>query len=77
MTALFTGYGKSTFAVVNDLSSMFLIRVPATYLISQIAGVTLFQIGLAGPISNLISIMLCVIYFKFGKWNKTNISRIE
>ena len=39
------------------------MRVPAAFLISQLPDVTLFQIGLATPLSSIVQILLCVIMF--------------
>lgn len=68
LSSMFTGCGKSTFTMLQDLASTFLVRVPVTYFISRIEGATLFQIGLAAPIASIMGIAMCLIYLKSGKW---------
>lgn len=68
LSSMFTGCGKSTFTMAQDLASTFLIRVPVTYLVSRMADATLFQIGLAAPIASILGIVICLVYLKTGKW---------
>ena len=68
LTSMFNGCGKSGFTVIQDLVSTFLMRVPFTYFMSKMSGVTLFQLGLAAPAASFVSIVICVIYLKSGKW---------
>lgn len=68
LSSMFTGCGKSTFTMAQDLISTFLVRVPATYLLSRIPNTTLFQIGLAAPLASILGITLCLFYLKSGRW---------
>lgn len=70
LSSMFTGCGRSTFVMIQDLVSTFLVRVPVTYFVSQIPGATLFTIGLAAPAASLLGIILLLIYLKSGKWKK-------
>lgn len=70
VTSMFTGCGKSTFTLFQDLASTFLMRVPFTYFMSKVAGVTLFQLGLAAPAASAVGIVICLIYLKSGRWKK-------
>lgn len=70
LSSMFTGCGKSTFTMGQDLVTTFLVRVPVTYFVSTIAGVTLFQIGLAAPAASVLGIIICLIYLKMGKWKE-------
>lgn len=70
ITSLFTGCGKSTFTLFQDLASTFLMRVPFTYFMSKVAGVTLFQLGLAAPAASVVGIVISLIYLKSGRWKK-------
>lgn len=70
LSSMFTGCGKSTFTMAQDLVTTFLVRVPMTYFISRLAGVTLFQIGLAAPAASVLGIIICLIYLKIGAWKK-------
>lgn len=68
LSSMFTGCGKSTFTMLQDLASTFLVRVPATYFISRMPGATLFQIGLASPMASVLGIIICLVYLKSGRW---------
>lgn len=70
LSSMFTGCGKSTFTLLQDLAATFLMRVPFTYFISKMAGVTLFHIGLAAPAASILGIIICLIYLKMGKWKE-------
>ena len=59
----FNGCGKTFFVMVQGIVGAFCVRIPAVYLISHIEGATLFQIGLATPISSVVQIALCLIAY--------------
>lgn len=70
LSSMFTGCGRSTFTMAQDLITTFLVRVPVTYLVSRMAGVTLFQIGLAAPAASVLGIIICLAYLKMGRWKR-------
>jgi Na+-driven multidrug efflux pump len=51
----------------GGILAAFLVRIPFSYFVSKIEGVSALQIGFAAPISTMFSIILCVIYFKIKK----------
>lgn len=68
LASMFMGCGKSGFVMAQDLISTFAVRVPVSYVMSRMAGVTLYQIGLAAPAASLLAILMLLLYLKFGKW---------
>jgi putative MATE family efflux protein len=60
----FNGCGNTVFVMVQGILGAFLVRIPFSYFVSKIPGVSMLQIGFAAPISTLFSIILCVIYFR-------------
>lgn len=58
----FSGMGKTVFVMVQGLVGAFLVRIPVSFCVSRIAGVSLFCIGLATPASTLVQILLCGLY---------------
>ncbi|MBO5069941.1 MAG: MATE family efflux transporter, partial [Roseburia sp.] len=70
LSSMFTGCGRSTFTMVQDLVTTFLVRVPVTYFVSRISGITLFEIGLAAPAASVLGIVICLVYLKMGKWKE-------
>lgn len=59
----YNGCEKTLFVMIQGLVGAFFVRIPVVYLMSRIAGVTLFQIGLGTPASSVVQIILCLIMF--------------
>jgi len=55
----FSGMGRTVFVMIQGLIGAFMVRIPVSYAVSRIAGVSLFAIGLATPASTLVQIVLC------------------
>ena len=58
LSGFLNGSGKTTANMIQNLISTFLGRVPATYILSRLPGTNLFIIGLAAPISSLMSMVM-------------------
>lgn len=63
LTAYFNGLGKTFFVMIQGVTGAILLRLPLTFLFSNIEPVSLFTIGLATPIATFIQIIMCVMYF--------------
>jgi putative MATE family efflux protein len=63
----FNGCGNTVFVLVQGILAAFLVRIPFSYFISKMPGVSMLQIGFAPPVSTVFSIILCVIIFKMKK----------
>ena len=59
----FNGCGKTFFVMVQGIVGAFCVRIPVSWFMSRMAGVTLFKIGLATPCSSAVQILLCAAYF--------------
>ena len=59
----FNGCGRTVFVMIQGIIGAFGVRIPISYLVSRMANVSLFHIGLATPASSLVQIALCVGYF--------------
>ena len=72
----YSGCGRTTFTMVQGIAGAFLVRIPFSYFMSRIPGISLFYIGLATPASTVIQIALCLIYFVYTekKVKKTEIA---
>ena len=51
--------------MAQGLAGAFAVRIPVSYLMSRIPGISLFGIGLAVPASTLLQIALCVGYLLY------------
>ena len=70
-TGYYNGCGKTFFVMIQGIVGAFGVRIPFAYLMSQLAGTTLFHIGLATPASSFVQIILCLIMFAhLGKKQK-------
>lgn len=63
-TGYFNGCGKTMFVMIQGLVGALLVRMPVAYLMSLRPEPTLFSIGLATPLASLVSIILCIFYFR-------------
>ena len=63
------GYERTVFTMVHSLVATFVGRIPLTLLFSKIPNVTLFHMGIAAPLSTMISLVMIFIYFKKTKFN--------
>ncbi|MCR4676700.1 MAG: MATE family efflux transporter [Sphaerochaetaceae bacterium] len=61
----FNGMGKTRFVMIQGVTAAFLVRVPVSYFMSKEVPVSLFHIGLAIPLSTVLGIALCMIYYAF------------
>ncbi len=59
----FNGCGSTAFVMVQGLVGALGIRLPVSWLMSRRLPVSLFRIGLAIPISTVVQILLCGVYF--------------
>ena len=63
------GYERTVFTMVHSLVATFIGRIPLTLLFSKIPNVTLFHMGIAAPLSTMISLIMIFIYFKKTKFD--------
>ena len=59
-TGFYNGIGMTKFVMVQGIIGAFGVRVPVSYLMSRQASPSLFQIGLATPLSSIVQLILCV-----------------
>jgi putative MATE family efflux protein len=64
MNGLFNGCGKTFFTMFHNIFTTFLIRIPVCWLMSLREDASLFEVGLGTPAATLVSLILCVIYYK-------------
>lgn len=63
MIGYFNGCGKTFFVMLQGIMGAFLVRIPVSFLMSQLQPVSLFKVGLATPCSSTLQIILCISYF--------------
>lgn len=73
MNSFFSGCGHSLFPMIHSFIATFFIRIPGSYFISRISGVTLYELGMAAPTATFISIVMCFVYMFSGKWKDNKI----
>ena len=68
LNGFFNGCGHTTFTMMNNIFCAFAVRVPATWVLSGIAGASLFTVGFAAPLASLLTIVISLWFLKSGKW---------
>ncbi len=73
LNGLFIGAGCSTFSLINNTLSAFVLRMPMALLLGLTLKMGLFGIGLAVPISSFGAILLGIWFYSTGRWQKAKI----
>lgn len=60
----FNGCGSTTFVMAQGIIGAVGIRLPVSWLMSRHTPVSLFRIGLAVPLSTVVQIVLCGVYYR-------------
>lgn len=55
--------GFAWFSLIHNLVATFGFRIPLTTIFSAVEGTTLFTIGWAAPLSTVVSLVLCAVFF--------------
>ncbi len=66
LTSSIRGAGASLFAMISSMISLWIARIPASYLLSSIYGVNGIWMGI--PIGWLVGLIVTGIYYKKGYW---------
>lgn len=65
----FCAYSKSGLSFMHNLASVLLARIPLAYFASIYYLDTLFPMGMAAPVGSLLSIVICVVAYKWLQKN--------
>ena len=68
INAFFSGCGHTAFPVVHSVIATFLVRIPMSYYLSKLPNATMFEVGFAAPLASLLSVIMCIFYYKTGRW---------
>ena len=71
----FNGCGRTFFVMIQGIIGAFLVRIPFSYLMSRLPGVSLFSIGLATPASTVLQIILCAGYLLLLEKRRSHIPK--
>lgn len=61
----FNAYQKSWITFMHNMISILLVRIPGAYLASLYFPETLFPMGLAAPLGSFLSIIICIICYRY------------
>ena len=70
MMGYLNGCGQTLFVSVQGILSTFLVRIPVSYFMSKVPGVSLFEVGLATPCATVFAITITVIFLFFYEKRK-------
>lgn len=65
--SFFSGCGYSLFSLIHSMLATFGVRVPLSWFLSRIPGITLLEMGYVPPLASCLSIALCLFYLRLGK----------
>ena len=68
----FCAYGKSGFSFLHNIVSILFVRIPGVYLTSLWFPATLFPMGIATACGSLLSVIICLVVFR---WMKQHVIR--
>lgn len=64
MMGYLNGLGKTGFVALQGILSTFLVRIPVSFFMSKIPGVSLFQVGFATPLATVFAIVITILYLR-------------
>ncbi len=64
MMGYLNGLGKTGFVALQGILSTFLVRIPVSFFMSKIPGVSLFQVGFATPLATVFAIVITIFYLR-------------
>ena len=71
MIGYLNGNGRTGFVALQGILSTFLVRIPVSYFMSKIEGVSLFKVGLATPLATVFALIITIWYLaRFEKKRK-------
>lgn len=68
LNAVFIGSGHSLFAMGQNLSVTFIVRIPFALISALVFNLSLYEIGLCYAISTIFSFIACLIFYLSKKW---------
>lgn len=71
LTSAIRGAGDSMFAMISSMISLWIARIPASYLLSSIFGVNGIWMGI--PIGWCVGLIVTGIYYKKGYWKNKSV----
>ncbi|GAA0090013.1 MATE family efflux transporter [Paraclostridium bifermentans] len=71
LTSAIRGAGASMFAMISSMISLWIARIPASYLLSSIFGVNGIWMGI--PIGWCVGLIITGIYYKKGYWKNKSV----
>lgn len=74
LSSAIKGAGDSMFAMLSSVFSLWLVRIPAAYILSKFLGVNGIWMGI--PIGWIIGLIITYVYYRLGYWrNKAVVSQ--
>lgn len=71
LTSAMKGAGDPVFPLISSMVSLWLVRIPTAYLLSNLIGVDGIWIGI--PCGWFVGLIITIIYYKKGKWKSKSI----
>jgi putative MATE family efflux protein len=75
LTSAIRGAGASMFAMISSMISLWIARIPASYLLSSVFGINGVWMGI--PIGWCVGLLVTGIYYKKGYWKNKSVVDID
>lgn len=70
LNGFLNGCGRTTFAMINGITSSILVRVPLAYILGLYISKSMLGLGAAAPIASIVSMTVSMIYIGTGRWKE-------
>lgn len=74
---LFIGTGHTMYVAIANLCGAVISRMPLAFVLSQLAGFGVLGIGIAYPISTVVTVTVYLIFLFMGKWKETSVAELR
>lgn len=71
LSSAIKGAGDSMFAMLSSVFSLWLVRIPAAYILSKLFGVNGIWMGI--PIGWILGLIITYVYYRLGYWRSKSI----
>lgn len=76
LNSYFSGRSLAVIPFIHSMIATFLVRIPATYVLSRFAGGSLFPMGLAAPAASAVSIVICLGFMFWEEKRSTSLKKL-
>lgn len=73
LNGLLMGSGLTMFTMINGMLSSIILRAPVAYLLGIVLNMGVAGVGIAAPVATVGALVIAFVYYKTGKWTRTDL----